>query len=347
MISHGTRPLALAALLSLAACSARGGSSGPGVFLDGSTNQDGAAMDSLVDPDALPPDDSALPPVDSALPPEDHAEPPRDTQEPVDRGLPPVDRPTSPVCGNLSCDTGETCSSCPRDCGPCPVSCGDGTCGSGETCTTCPGDCGKCAPTCGDGVCAASESCSSCPDDCGPCDPGCADFSTCAECRASTRCGFCTNTGACVAGNLVGPTSAVSGCTASAGTWIAGSSSTCPTTPSTDITVACAGGSFTGSTRNCSWRREAVHSCTAGTTVRVGCATGTGCGLGSCTGDAVLRVCAGSVSGCAYPGLVTADDTCGTCPYGTFTCPTGGQYTVFHGSYSSTTSGTCTIGVSP
>ena len=48
-----------------------------------------------------------------------------------------------PFCGDLSCNNGETCSSCGIDCGICPF-CGDFSCNNGETCSTCAFDRGDC-----------------------------------------------------------------------------------------------------------------------------------------------------------------------------------------------------------
>lgn len=72
--------------------------------------------------------------------------------------------PTPDECGNGTCESSETCSSCPSDCGSCS-SCGDGTCDGDETCTTCETDCGTCS-TCGNGACDIGEDCNSCPSDC-------------------------------------------------------------------------------------------------------------------------------------------------------------------------------------
>lgn len=80
------------------------------------------------------------------------------------------------------CPSGETCveqrngeTRCVGDEPPPPpivTGCGDGSCDSGETCDTCPQDCGVCSPetSCPNGVCANPESCSTCPQDCGACD---------------------------------------------------------------------------------------------------------------------------------------------------------------------------------
>ncbi len=48
------------------------------------------------------------------------------------------------VCGNASCESGESCSTCPADCGTCPAVCGNDSCESGETCASCQADCGLC-----------------------------------------------------------------------------------------------------------------------------------------------------------------------------------------------------------
>ncbi len=72
---------------------------------------------------------------------------------------------TTSSCGNGTCETSETCATCPADCGQCPDTCGNGRCDSSEDCSTCSQDCGEC-PRCGDGTCDSGEDCSSCPADC-------------------------------------------------------------------------------------------------------------------------------------------------------------------------------------
>ena len=81
----------------------------------------------------------------------------------------PPDGAPAPVCGNSSCETGESCSSCPGDCGACPPVCGNSACEAGESCSSCPGDCGACPPVCGNGSCETGETCSNCASDCGAC----------------------------------------------------------------------------------------------------------------------------------------------------------------------------------
>lgn len=71
---------------------------------------------------------------------------------------------------------------------------------------------------------------------------------------------------------------------------------------------------------------------------------------GVCTGDPVMRVCAGTQP-CAststsllVPASGSFDDACGTCPSAYITCPTSGQIYVMTGDYNSNTAtqtGTC------
>jgi hypothetical protein len=124
-----------------------------------------------------------------------------------------------------------------------------------------------------------------------------------------------------------------------------------PDTEATDVTMACA--TVTSSAdRDCGLTREAVHSCTPGATVSVGCSSV--CGLGSCTGDPFIRVCAASDDpGCTGRRAIASNDDsgCGAgactagdcCSRTSFTCPAGGSYVVFYGPYRSSSAATCTI----
>lgn len=98
------------------------------------------------------------------------------------------------------------------------------------------------------------------------------------------------------------------------------------------VTRPCTGGSG-GTTRDCGWRLEEVRACEPGTTVRVGC--GVGCGLGTCSGDAMLRICSGSRDCRAVESIGLDDDGCGSlCPVTTFSCPASGTYTVLTAPFS-------------
>jgi hypothetical protein len=101
-----------------------------------------------------------------------------------------------PFCGDLTCNNGETCSSCGIDCGICPF-CGDFSCNNGETCATCAFDCGDCCA--GNGaICAVNGDC--CSDRC--------ELFTCRACLGSgSTCNEnsdCCN-GSCVPQGLLQP----------------------------------------------------------------------------------------------------------------------------------------------
>ncbi len=339
--------------LTLAACSAKGGSgySGPptddaSTSDDTNASNDGPGSDVVIS-DVVVPSDQTVP-----------TDIPTDVPTPIDIPvgtdvLVPVDVPhdVGPVCGDSMCNGEETCSSCPRDCGPCP-----------------PDDVPP-ALVCGDRICSASreETCSSCPSDCGPCPPvdvpptdPCATLATCSTCAAaatSLGCGWCSNAGRCAAGSTTGPTSTISGCSTSAGTWVR-STSTCGGT-TTSVTAACTVAA-SGTTRDCGWRTGSTFTCTPGRLTTVGCnstadTTNTLCSptIGACVGDPVLRVCPGSAPCTSTSALVATngnpDDECGTCPVVQVTCPTSGQIYVLTGDYNtsatSTQHGTCTPAV--
>jgi hypothetical protein len=101
---------------------------------------------------------------------------------------------------------------------------------------------------------------------------------------------------------------------------------------STDPTAPCMAAE-TGAARDCGWNNAATFSCVAGTQVTVGC--GATCGLGSCTGDTVMRVCAGSQA-CRHSAALAENDDCmpgDLCSQTTFLCPSTGQYHVMTGSF--------------
>ncbi len=120
-----------------------------------------------------------------------------------------------------------------------------------------------------------------------------------------------------------------------------------------DVTLPCTAGER-GPDRSCGWTREGVHTCTAGAMVQVGCDAA--CGVGSCTGDTVLRICEGDRNcggrfvlagnddaSCGAPACGRAGGDC--CSNVTFTCPTSGQYTVLTGAYMPGTAAMCTVGI--
>lgn len=126
--------------------------------------------------------------------------------------------------------------------------------------------------------------------------------------------------------------------------------------PDNDVTMACAMPT-SGPDRDCGLTRSSdpgVGTCTPGASVTVGCSAA--CGLGSCSGDTVLRVCDTShdPTCTARQALATNDDsgcptTSGRCRRGdccsqvTFTCPASGTYAAFWGAYDSGGTATCTL----
>jgi hypothetical protein len=98
--------------------------------------------------------------------------------------------------------------------------------------------------------------------------------------------------------------------------------------PAADPTVACTG-PFADD-RDCGWTNAGTFDCTAGATVTVGC--GGGCGVGSCHGDPIMRICPDSTTCTSHNEIGYGDDECGAggnyCPGASFTCPTSGHYTV-------------------
>ena len=102
-----------------------------------------------------------------------------------------------------------------------------------------------------------------------------------------------------------------------------------------------------GYNRECGWTIGGTFSCNPGDTVTVGC--GAACGLGTCTGDTILRVCAGSMPCSGSVALAQNDDCMPTtgCSAATFTCTAAGQYTVMYGPNASTAVATCNLAHSP
>lgn len=105
--------------------------------------------------------------------------------------------------------------------------------------------------------------------------------------------------------------------------------------PAADPTAACA--VPVDGYRDCGWTNAGTFTCTAGSTVDVGC--GGGCGVGSCHGDAILRICPDGAPCLSHQELAPdGDSECGgtgtnDCPGSTFTCPASGMYTVLTAPY--------------
>ncbi len=83
--------------------------------------------------------------------------------------------------------------------------------------------------------------------------------------------------------------------------------------------------------RECGWSLLSTQSCTPGAAIIVGCAAA--CGLGSCTGDPILRVCdADRADGdCSFPAAIgVGDNECGSeCPLADTICPTSGSIAIY------------------
>jgi hypothetical protein len=113
--------------------------------------------------------------------------------------------------------------------------------------------------------------------------------------------------------------------------------------PAVDPTAACS--PAIDGVRDCGWVNAGTFTCTPGSMVAVGC--GGSCGVGSCHGDALLRICPDTTPCGSHTALGQGDSECGgaganDCPGSRFTCPTSGQYTVLTGAYDyGDTSETC------
>lgn len=107
-----------------------------------------------------------------------------------------------------------------------------------------------------------------------------------------------------------------------------------------------------GLDRECGWTRMGAYECTPGSHVQVACNAGCGAGLGTCTGDPMLRVCEGVVPSCTHITMLGQnDDSCpvirgapNACPSVTIDCPRIGRYTVLTGPYQSAHTATCVLG---
>jgi hypothetical protein len=119
-----------------------------------------------------------------------------------------------------------------------------------------------------------------------------------------------------------------------------------------DVTLACPASTL-GPTRDCGWTAEGEHGCVPGETVQLGCSEA--CGLGACTGNAMLRACDARVGDrCTLRHTLGLDDDsgCGTtpcrhggdcCPRTELRCPASGRIRVFFGASESTAEATCEV----
>lgn len=126
-----------------------------------------------------------------------------------------------------------------------------------------------------------------------------------------------------------------------------------PGVVSTDITAPCAPRAPMGLGRSCGFTRAYDGACTAGSMVSVGCSAA--CGLGSCTGDSIMRVCETALGvNCDVSNELTSNDDSGCggacdaaggdcCSRAQFTCPGTGRYTVWTAPYQDGDPLTCTI----
>jgi hypothetical protein len=99
-----------------------------------------------------------------------------------------------------------------------------------------------------------------------------------------------------------------------------------------------------GPSRDCGWDRSSSFSCSPGAMVEVAC--GAGCRLGSCMGDAMIRVCAGEAECSSSMSLGQDDDSCGSlCPRTMIRCPAGGRFTVLTAPFGSSGSYSCSVAI--
>lgn len=128
------------------------------------------------------------------------------------------------------------------------------------------------------------------------------------------------------------------------------------------ITRACNAGSPSGIFAECGWRFAASYQCAPSTVITIGCTgkafgeAGIFCGghLGSCSGDPMIRVCAG-LSDCNSASRLAAlrsssgtgfdeNDACGLCPVAQYICPTSGTVSVYERSVYTDEMASCIVG---
>ena len=111
--------------------------------------------------------------------------------------------------------------------------------------------------------------------------------------------------------------------------------------PVTRVLLPCASSGMSGPGRDCGWTSGGGVACRPGATIRIGCAAG--CGLGSCSGDSIMRVC--DTAPCLASQALAFDDdsSCGgLCPFiDGVTCPGSGELFVLTGPFSAGAPYTC------
>jgi hypothetical protein len=99
--------------------------------------------------------------------------------------------------------------------------------------------------------------------------------------------------------------------------------------------------------RECGWDEPELVSCTPGLDYRIGCAQA--CGVGSCSGDPMLRVCDSTTDNCTLAAaLGHSNDRCGAaCPFvDGLVCPESGAFHVYAASFEPGAAFECTIELS-
>ncbi len=100
--------------------------------------------------------------------------------------------------------------------------------------------------------------------------------------------------------------------------------------------------------RECGWDFLGTFPCVPGTQTGAGCAQN--CGVGSCSGDPMLRVCDAAEANCTTGiALRSNDNRCGgACPMATeFLCPESGQLAVYAAPTTYGAAYECTVSIAP
>jgi hypothetical protein len=100
------------------------------------------------------------------------------------------------------------------------------------------------------------------------------------------------------------------------------------------VLTPCPGIGEAGTGRDCGWQIGGSFACRPGSTIRVGCAEG--CGLGSCSGDTMLRVCDTAPCSASFALAFDDDSGCGgLCSFiDGMRCPDSGEVFVLTAPFS-------------